>query len=92
MNKFVFGGEIFLRQSIRKLIRYSEMAYVFGAVGLQCIPAVPKGASKKLYPSDFLRLSNRKDLYGNNEIYRMPVERGALSTKFRFLLICISVC
>lgn len=55
-------------------------------------PAVPKGASKKLYPSDFLRLSNRKDLYGNNEIYRMPVERGALSTKFRFLLICISVC
>ena len=46
-------------------------------------PAVPKGASKK---------PNRKDLYGNNEIYRMPVERGALSTKFRFLLICISVC
>ena len=55
-------------------------------------PAVPKGASKKLYPSDFLRLSNRKDLYDNNEIYRKPVERGVLSTKFRSLLICISVC
>ena len=43
MNKFVFGGEIFLRQSIRKLIRYSEMAYVFGTVGIVMLPAPVTG-------------------------------------------------
>ena len=38
------------------------------------LPAVPKGASKKLYPSNFLHLSNRKDLYDKLEIYKKPVK------------------
>ena len=33
-------------------------------------PAVPKGASKKLYPSDFLGSSDRKCLPDNRGIYR----------------------
>ena len=43
MNKFVFAGDIFLRQSVRKLIGYSEMVYVFGTAGNVMLPAPVTG-------------------------------------------------
>ena len=54
-------------------------------------PDCPKGASCRLYPSDFLRSSNRKYLPGKLGIYRKRSKGQILSTTIPFQLVSLIV-